>query len=262
MAVAESTTLPPPRIAPTFRIERALFRQGFTRVAGVDEAGRGPLACPVVAAAVILDPKKIPKGIADSKVLDVKQREAIFEKLCATAEISFAFGSVTAIDTINIFHATMLAMRRAIMGLARTADAVLVDGNAVPKGLACQARPLVGGDATCLSIAAASIVAKVIRDRMMTRCDGAFTGYGLASHKGYSTKAHQNALETLGPCRLHRRSFWRVAACFELTGEANGSASHARAGINVGEPGLQTECREVQEVIHGIEVGSGPAFLT
>jgi ribonuclease HII len=95
---------------------------------------------------------------------------------------------------------------------------VLIDGNVVPKGLPCEARPIVGGDATCVSIAAASIVAKVIRDRLMTRCDPHFSGYGLASHKGYSTKAHQTALAELGPCRLHRRSFWRVAACFETSG--------------------------------------------
>jgi ribonuclease HII len=219
MALAESTRAPsrpaPRPAAPSFRAERALFHEGYVRVAGVDEAGRGPLAGPVVAAAVVLDPKRIPKGINDSKQLDAAAREALFARLCATAEISFAFGSVRAIDTINIFHATMTAMRRAVQGLACAADIVLVDGNMVPKEMPCEARPLVGGDATCLSIAAASIVAKVIRDRLMTRCDDHFGGYGLASHKGYSTKAHQAALVSLGPCRLHRRSFWRVAACFE-----------------------------------------------
>jgi ribonuclease HII len=203
------------RKPPSFRAERALLRAGFTRVAGVDEAGRGPLAGPVVAAAVILNPKKVPKGIADSKLLAPEEREALFEKLCATAEISFAFGSVTAIDSINILQATLKAMRLAVLGLAQPAEAVLIDGNVVPKGLPCEARALVGGDASCLSVAAASIVAKVIRDRLMTRCDGAFGGYGLASHKGYSTKAHQDALAALGPCRLHRRSFWRVAACLD-----------------------------------------------
>jgi ribonuclease HII len=106
-------------------------------------------------------------------------------------------------------------MRRAVRGLAAPVDAVIVDGNMVPQKMPCEARPIVDGDAKCLSIAAASIVAKVIRDRLMTRCDPAFSGYGLASHKGYSTKEHQEALDTLGPCRLHRRSFWRVAAFFE-----------------------------------------------
>jgi len=217
MAPAES----PARVRlvlPTFRAERALFRAGFLRVAGVDEAGRGPLAGPVVAAAVVLNPKRIPKGIADSKMLLPDEREEIFAALCATADIAFAFGSVTAIDRINILQATLAAMRRAVCGLAQPADAVLVDGNVLPKRMPCEARAIVGGDSSCLSVAAASIVAKVIRDRLMTRCDAAFAGYGLASHKGYSTKAHQAALSALGPSRLHRRSFWRVAACFESAG--------------------------------------------
>ena len=211
MALAESPAVP----VPTLKAERKLFRAGYSRVAGVDEAGRGPLAGPVVAAAVILNPKRIPAGIADSKILSADDREAIFEKLCATAEIAFAYASVTAIDRINILQATLVAMRRAVAGLAGRPDAVLIDGNMVPPGIACETRAIVGGDATCLSIAAASIVAKVVRDRLMTRCDAVFAGYGLASHKGYSTKAHQQALTALGPCRLHRRSFWRVAACFE-----------------------------------------------
>jgi ribonuclease HII len=213
MALAESPVQP----RPTFKAERALLRAGFARVAGVDEAGRGPLAGPVVAAAVVLNPKKIPKGIADSKQLTQAEREAVFDKLCATAEIAFAFGSVRAIDTINILQATLVAMRRAVAGLPCRPDAVLIDGNVVPQGIPCETRAIVGGDATCLSIAAASIVAKVMRDRLMTRCDPVFAGYGLASHKGYSTKAHQVALADLGPCRLHRRSFWRVAAFFEPT---------------------------------------------
>jgi ribonuclease HII len=213
MALAEAADRPP-AIVPTFRSERALFRAGFQRVAGVDEAGRGPLAGPVVAAAVVLDPKRIPKGIADSKLLTAEKREAVFAALCKRAEISFAFGSVAAIDRVNILQATLIAMRRAVNGLSRPVDVVLVDGNVVPRDMPCEARPLVGGDATCLSIAAASIVAKVIRDRLMARCDARFEGYGLASHKGYSTKAHQAALAALGPCRLHRRSFWRVAAFY------------------------------------------------
>ncbi len=202
-----------------FRAERKLFREGFLRVAGVDEAGRGPLAGPVVAAAVGLDPKKIPKGLADLKRPTAAAREEAFARLCKSAEISFAFSSVAAIDRINILQATLVAMRRAVLGLSAPVDAVLVDGNVVPQKMPCEARPLVDGDATSLSIAAASIVAKVIRDRLMTRCDGAFEGYGLAAHKGYSTKSHQQALEALGPCRLHRRSFWRVGAFFEAQGE-------------------------------------------
>jgi ribonuclease HII len=220
MALAESLESPVvapvvPAKPPNFRTERKLFREGFLRIAGVDEAGRGPLAGPVVAAAVVLNPKRIPKGIADSKVLTAAAREEVFAALCRTAEISFAFGSVAAIDRINILQATLVAMRRAVQGLALAPDAVLVDGNVVPQAMPCEARPIVDGDAKCLSIAAASIVAKVIRDRLMTRCDSTFAGYGLASHKGYSTKQHQEALGELGPCRLHRRSFWRVAAFFE-----------------------------------------------
>lgn len=213
MASRESVSRQHPPVA-NFRTERALFRAGFNRVAGVDEAGRGPLAGPVVAAAVVLDPKRIPKGIADSKVMTADAREAVFAALCRSAEISFAFASVTAIDRVNILQATLIAMSRAVRGLAAPVNAALIDGNVVPQKMPCEARPVIGGDATCLSIAAASIVAKVIRDRLMTRCDSMFEGYGLASHKGYCTKAHQTALTELGPCRLHRRSFWRVAACY------------------------------------------------
>ncbi len=219
MALAESVEPRErvPAIVPTFRVERRLFREGFSRVAGVDEAGRGPLAGPVVAAAVVLDPKKLPKGlgIADSKLLTAERREEIFGALCERAEISVAFGSVAEIDRVNILQATLHAMRRAVRGLSSPVDAALIDGNVVPQKMPCEARPIVDGDATCLSIAAASIVAKVMRDRLMARCDASFSGYGLAAHKGYSTKAHQTALAELGPCRLHRRSFWRVAAFFE-----------------------------------------------
>jgi ribonuclease HII len=219
MALAESPT------AADYAHERALISAGYLRVAGVDEAGRGPLAGPVVAAAVVLDPERIPDGIADSKVLTAAAREAIFADICGSADISFAFGSVAAIDRINILQASLAAMRRAVLGLARPPDAVIVDGNMLPQKMPCEARALVDGDALSLSVAAASIVAKVMRDRLMTRCDASFSGYGLASHKGYSTKLHQSALKELGPCRLHRHSFWRVAACAqgELILEVEGS---------------------------------------
>jgi len=209
MALAESP------IVADYQHERALIAAGYARVAGVDEAGRGPLAGPVVAAAVVLDPTCIPDGIADSKVLTPDERETIFAALCDSAEISFAFASVAVIDRINILQASLLAMRRAVLGLPRPADAALVDGKILPQRMPCEARAIVDGDALSLSVAAASIVAKVMRDRLMRRCDASFSGYGLASHKGYSTKAHQSALAELGPCRLHRRSFWRVAACFQ-----------------------------------------------
>jgi len=195
-----------------YTFERALMAAGHARVAGVDEAGRGPLAGPVVAAAVVLDPKAIPNGIADSKVLIAAERERIFDALCACADISFAFASVTAIDRVNILQASLSAMRRAVLGLAQPADAVLIDGKQVPAAMPCTTQSVVDGDARSLSIAAASIVAKVMRDRLMQRCDSAFAGYGLSSHKGYATQAHQAALRELGPCRLHRRSFGTVAA--------------------------------------------------
>lgn len=213
MALAESP------IVADFAHERALIAAGYPRVAGVDEAGRGPLAGPVVAAAVVLDPDVVPDGIADSKVLSAEERETIFAALCDSAEVSLAFGSVAAIDRINILQATLAAMRRAVLGLPRPADAALIDGKQVPPDMPCETRPLIDGDALSVSVAAASIVAKVMRDRLMTRCDDVFSGYGLASHKGYATKAHQSALATLGPCRLHRRSFGRVAAWFEAQGE-------------------------------------------
>ncbi len=193
----------------------AFSRRAFAASPASTKPAAGRLPGPVVAAAVVLDPKKLPKGIADSKVLTAERREELFAKLCERAEISVAFGSVAAIDRVNILQATLQAMRRAVAGLSAPVDAALFDGNMVPEKMICEARPIVGGDATCLSIAAASIVAKVMRDRLMARCDESFSGYGLAAHKGYSTKAHQAALNALGPCRLHRRSFWRVAAFFE-----------------------------------------------
>jgi ribonuclease HII len=200
---------------PNFRREKKLFREGFLRVAGVDEAGRGPLAGPVVAAAVVLNPKRIPKGLADSKVMTALQRETAFAAIMRNADVAFAFGSVTAIDRINILRASLLAMSRAVRGLSAPPDAILVDGRDLPPGVSMKAQAIIDGDALSLSIAAASIVAKVMRDRLMTRCDPTFAGYGLASHKGYSTKEHQEALVALGPCRLHRRSFWRVAAFYD-----------------------------------------------
>ena len=199
-------------IVADFRFERQLLAAGFRRVAGIDEAGRGPLAGPVVAAAVVLDPDHIPEGIADSKVLDARRREELFGAICGVAEISFAFACVATVDRINIREATLQAMRNALLGLCRPADAVLIDGRDVPQRIPVETRAVIDGDALSLSIAAASIVAKVVRDRLMTRCDGVFSGYGLASHKGYSTRAHQAALAALGPCRLHRRSFSPVAA--------------------------------------------------
>ncbi|HEX2256547.1 MAG TPA: ribonuclease HII [Afifellaceae bacterium] len=202
---------------PHYREERRLRRAGFRRVAGIDEAGRGPLAGPVVAAAVVLDPAKIPEGINDSKVLLPERREELFEAICATADVAVAFASVALIDRINIRSATFVAMRRALCALPEPADAVLIDGKDLPPGVTVMCRAIVGGDGSSLSVAAASIVAKVVRDRLMRRCDPAYPGYGLASHKGYSTPGHKRAILTLGPCSIHRRSFAPVG---EWTAEA------------------------------------------
>jgi ribonuclease HII len=177
------------------------------RVAGVDEAGRGPLAGPVSAAAVILDPDNIPDGLADSKTLSEARRADLYERICATATISVAFASAATIDRINIRQASLDAMARAVGGLAVTADFALIDGRDVPGGLEIAAEAVIGGDGKCLSIAAASIIAKVMRDRLMTRCEAVYSGYGFSGHKGYGTQFHRDAIGQLGPCAIHRMSF-------------------------------------------------------
>ena len=184
------------------------------RVAGVDEAGRGPLAGPVVAAAVVL-PADLSAELAamldDSKKLTADQRLAAFLALRASsAEIGIGAASVTEILRLNILHASMLAMRRAVVRLGVVPDLALVDGNYPPK-LACAVRCVVGGDALCLSISAASIVAKVIRDRAMSRLAVRFPGYGWQANAGYATALHRDALQRLGPTRHHRESFGTVA---------------------------------------------------
>ncbi len=184
------------------------------RVAGVDEAGRGPLAGPVVAAAVVLradTPPELAVLLDDSKKLTADQRLAAFVALYAsTAEIGVGAASVTEILRLNILHASMLAMRRAVSRLRIPPDLALVDGNYPPK-LDCAVRCVVGGDALCLSIAAASIVAKVIRDRAMARLGVRFPGYGWHSNAGYATALHRDALQRLGPTRHHREAFGTVA---------------------------------------------------
>ncbi|MEP1209164.1 MAG: ribonuclease HII [Rhizobiaceae bacterium] len=202
---------------PDFETEAAIARRGVNTICGVDEAGRGPLAGPVTAAAVILNPHAIPDGLNDSKKLNQTKRVALFDEILIQATVSVAHVSAATIDQINIREASLLAMRMAVDGLPVPADTLaaghaLIDGNALPAGLPCPATALVKGDARSLSIAAASIVAKVMRDRLMVRADGLFPGYGLAGHKGYPTKAHREAVMQLGPCPLHRRSFAPVAA--------------------------------------------------
>nr|WP_245396655.1 ribonuclease HII [Jiella sonneratiae] len=176
-------------------------------VAGIDEAGRGPLAGPVTAAAVILDPNDIPDGLDDSKALTAERREALFVKILATATVASACASAAEIDRFNIRGATLIAMRRALAALGAAPDHALVDGRDVPPGCPCEASAVIGGDAACLSIAAASIVAKVVRDRMMRRACLAFPGYGFSRHMGYATAAHLEAIALLGPSPLHRMSF-------------------------------------------------------
>ena len=179
-------------------------------VAGVDEVGRGPLAGPVVAAAVILDPDSPIEGLADSKKLTEKRREAL-DPIIREQALCWALGRAEPeeIDRINILQASLLAMQRAVAGLATQPDLALVDGNKAPQ-LPCQIRTIVGGDASEPAISAASIIAKVARDREMVELDDRYPGYGLARHKGYPTKQHMEALQKLGVSEIHRRSFGPV----------------------------------------------------
>lgn len=193
--------------APDFVIEQMFHSEGFTRVAGVDEAGRGPLAGPVVAAAVILDADAIPDGLNDSKKLSEAKREILFEQIVASSIVSFCAEPPKVIDEINILQASLRAMRRSVAGLSVAADFALFDGRDVPKGVSCPGQALIKGDARSLSIAAASIVAKVVRDRILRQIEAYFPGYGFARHKGYGTKAHLLALSELGPTPHHRWSF-------------------------------------------------------
>ncbi len=193
------------RPVPDFSFEAAALSQGATFVVGVDEVGRGPLAGPVTAAAVRLDPDNIPPGLADSKTLTAARREALSAWLLAHAQVAIAHASVQEIDELNILRASHLAMERAVAALG--ADHALIDGNLIPRSLTCRAEALVKGDARCLSIAAASIVAKVARDRLMVDLAQQHPGYGWEKNAGYPTKAHLEALLNLGVTPAHRRSF-------------------------------------------------------
>ena len=192
---------------PDFSFETAAYARGANRVIGVDEVGRGPLAGPVTAAAVWIDPKHIPEGLNDSKALTAKRREALFDTIMDKADVSIAHASVQEIDELNILQATYLAMRRAIAGLTQNPDHALIDGNRLPADLPCSAETVVKGDARSLSIAAASIVAKVTRDRIMAELAAEHPGYGWESNAGYGTKMHQNGLREFGVTPHHRRSF-------------------------------------------------------
>ena len=192
---------------PDFMIETALHKQGCAIVAGVDEVGRGPLAGPVMAAAVVLDPKQIPQGLNDSKKLTRLRREAILPHIKETAQIGIGQASVAEIDRLNILRASHLAMQRAIAALPVCPDHVLIDGNMIPNGLALPATAVVRGDARSLSIAAASIVAKIRRDFVMYDLGQQYPGYFWEKNAGYPTKQHLTALQYLGVTPHHRRSF-------------------------------------------------------
>ena len=196
-----------PRIFPDFSFETAALARGLTIVAGVDEAGRGPLAGPVIAAAVILDPAHIPPGLNDSKQLSAKRREALYTQILQVADVAIGAASVDEIDAMNILRASHLAMVRAVAGLRQTPQHVLIDGPLCPRGFTLSAQPIIRGDTLCLSIAAASIVAKTWRDRLMVDLAQQFPGYGWDHNAGYPTKGHKNALQNLGATPHHRRSF-------------------------------------------------------
>tara|TARA_R110002072_G_scaffold140619_1_gene284984 strand:- start:712 stop:1287 length:576 start_codon:yes stop_codon:yes gene_type:complete len=176
-------------------------------IAGVDEAGRGPLAGPVVAAAVILDPARPIAGLADSKKLSAKRREALALEIRQHAVFAVGIAEPEEIDRLNILHATMAAMARAVSALPITPARALIDGNRLPPGLPCPAEWIIGGDAIEPAISAASIIAKTVRDELMTGAELRFSGYGFAGHKGYGAAAHMQAIQTIGPCAIHRRSF-------------------------------------------------------
>lgn len=190
-------------------IEQALRAEGFRAVCGVDEAGRGPLCGPVVAAACILPAGYLPTGLNDSKKLTPKKRELLFDEICAHAlAYAVAEATVEEIDAMNILEADLLAMRRAIDALSVKADMALIDGN-IARGFSLPARAIVHGDALCPSIAAASVLAKVTRDRQCLELDRAYPQYGIAKHKGYGTKEHMEALRKYGPSPIHRKTFLR-----------------------------------------------------
>lgn len=199
---------------PDFTIESRAIRAGGVPVAGIDEVGRGPLAGPVVAAAVILDPERIPEGLDDSKRLKREERERIFGAIMATAQaVSVASVSASVIDASDIRKASLEAMRRAVRGLCTTPRLCLVDGRDVPPSLGCESIALIRGDQRSQSIAAASIIAKVARDRMMARCGMVHSSHGFGDHAGYGTERHRTAILTVGPvARIHRLSFGLLKA--------------------------------------------------
>ncbi len=192
---------------PDFSLEAEAMARGAQIVAGVDEVGRGPIAGPVTAAAVILDPVNIPTGLNDSKALTAKRRAALYGQIMTCAEVSIAHATVEEIDEINILRASHLAMERAIARLPRVPDEVLIDGNMIPRGLSLPAQAIIKGDARSCSISAASIMAKICRDYVMWDLAQHYPGYGWETNAGYPSKSHKDALRNLGVTPHHRRSF-------------------------------------------------------
>lgn len=192
---------------PDYSHEAAARARGLAHIAGVDEVGRGPLAGPVTAAAVILDPDNIPPGLNDSKKLTQKRREALFDAILVSARVGIAHASVEEIDTHNILRASHIAMLRAVAALSPAPDHLLIDGNLIPRDCPVPAEAVVKGDGKSLSIAAASIVAKVTRDRIMVDLAQQHPGYGWETNAGYPSKTHLAALQDLGVTPHHRRSF-------------------------------------------------------
>jgi ribonuclease HII len=192
---------------PDFEFERAAHARGFERVAGVDEVGRGPLAGPVTAAAVVLDPDRIPEGLNDSKKLTKTARERLYEELLQVADVSVAHASVEEIEELNILRASHLAMLRALEGLKTPADYALIDGNMIPRDLTLPAETVIKGDARSQSISAASIAAKICRDCVMLSLAQQHPGYGWETNMGYGSKKHMEALQKIGVTPHHRRLF-------------------------------------------------------
>lgn len=194
-------------MGPDFQFEQDAQVNGFTQIAGVDEVGRGPLAGPVTAAAVILDPANVPVGLNDSKKLSAARRAVLAKALYECAQVCVAHATVEEIDSLNILRASHLAMERAVAGLALAPDYLLIDGNMIPRGLTTPSQAVIKGDARSLSIAAASIVAKEVRDQIMVDLAQQFPGYEWGKNMGYPTKHHKAALLRLGVTPHHRRSF-------------------------------------------------------
>jgi ribonuclease HII len=201
---------------PSYSREKGLAQRQCLPVCGIDEAGRGPLAGPVVAAAVILDEKRRPRGIRDSKMLTPEAREDLYPRIVKSAAVGIGIADVERIDRDNILRASLWAMTEAVRALGTRPAFALVDGNMLPE-LDCQGEAIVDGDALCVSIAAASIIAKVTRDRIMRELGAQYPLYGFEQHKGYSTEAHLIALKDHGPTPHHRRSFAPVANWESLT---------------------------------------------